>query len=367
MTDKSYQGFVSDQIRLLVCTANLGNKPPDDDSLHAWIPRDGICNQVIRPNPSYPVIMSMERAEDTYGPSSPLPLKWISDDADYGDEDDSSTSNSDDLPIPSQNDSFLPKPSKIPPPPPNGEVLSPEKRKKMSESLAAWAKVLTAKVTATDPIDHSRDPESDKMSCHLNLDETEQFDLIVVGMQEATFDLPISPSTVQGASALEPDNPDHQRENSVLRSPVVEPFQRGARSVGRGLGKGVQKIAHLTQDRDYTKKKTRHSRHLALQRRDWGGGTATLHALLDARLPSYERIVSYQRGQIRLEGEHPTQMHYFSFNRIVLRSLLILLFAPSMKCIAIAIPLMLKCCTWPHAIQVELGWQTKVALLQNYW
>ncbi|KAL7566239.1 hypothetical protein ACA910_011303 [Epithemia clementina (nom. ined.)] len=290
-------GFVPDQIRLLVCTANLGNAQPDNESLDAWIPRDGFCCKVIQPNPTYPLILSMESEAGRLDGSSGLTLEQIQED-----EDDSSISTSDDSRAPGESFS---SPSVERQPATKGDGLTLEKRRKLAHSLAAWARVLTAKVSAPDPSILSteiegKSAERNGKQDNLTVDETDQFDLIVVGMQEATFDQPSFPSTHGLGQAVESGGSNLQRESGgAFRSPIVQPFHKGAQLVRKEVGKGVQAIAHLTQDRDYTKQN--YSKYLATQRRDWGGGTALLHAMLDAQLPSYDRIVSYQRGQMRLE------------------------------------------------------------------
>ena len=54
----------SGELRLLVCSANLGNKQPDEKSLAAWIPCDGVCSRVVVENPKYPVMMTPDEAAD---------------------------------------------------------------------------------------------------------------------------------------------------------------------------------------------------------------------------------------------------------------------------------------------------------------
>ena len=284
MASRNHIGFIPDQIRVLVSTANLGNTPPDPASLSSWIPRDGLCSAVIQPSPKYPVVMDVEHEDDEWHVGSPLPLEMSLDD-----QDDSSSTRSDDS---------EPTPQQVPPAKASSERegLTAEKRKEMAHSLAVWAKQLRAKVTAKGFEDKNNRSDVFK-SDQLVVDESDQFEIIVIGMQEATFDLDLSstPSTLAQYHLT----PGDRAESFGVGSAVVQPLQKGAKVVGRGVGKGVQKIARFTQDRDYTKKLS--SRHLPLPSRDWGGGTALLHTMLDAQLPSYERVVSYQRGQMRLE------------------------------------------------------------------
>ncbi len=43
------------ELQLLVCSANLGNEQPDDDSLADLIPEDGRCTQVLKTPQTYPI------------------------------------------------------------------------------------------------------------------------------------------------------------------------------------------------------------------------------------------------------------------------------------------------------------------------
>ena len=93
-----------------------------------------------------------------------------------------------------------------------------------------------------------------------------QFDIIVVGLQEATFDV------------------EDTDETSLvhLTKTVLKPLEHGKTMV-QGLSK----------DKDYTKKTT------------WSGGdskdSVVLQRLLQRRCPSYNFAVRYQRGEMRLE------------------------------------------------------------------
>ena len=96
-------------------------------------------------------------------------------------------------------------------------------------------------------------------------------------MQEATFD---PPEDTEGEEAA-----------VRLQVPVVQPLVR------KGVKKTVGTVSNLTANRDHTKP----SRLYSIARDEWDNGATVLHSLLASRLPSYERIVSYQRGQMRLE------------------------------------------------------------------
>lgn len=190
------------QLQLLVCSANLGNEQPDPDSLAAWIPTDGACQAVLRQDAPYPV--------QSYHYSS-------------------STNHN------NHNNNNN---------------------------------------TSTRSLEADNDVPSDAS----RYTDTDQFDMIVIGMQEATFDPPA------GATASE-------RSGPVIRIqvPVVQPI------LEKGVKKALDTVNNLTATRDHTKKTA------SIGVPDWSGGTAALHKMLELSLPSYQHVVSYQRGQMRLE------------------------------------------------------------------
>lgn len=122
----------------------------------------------------------------------------------------------------------------------------------------------------------------------------DQFDIIVLGMQEATFDPPVSSSKSSpyrtGSTEFIKIDTEHSRVR--VKIPVVSPI------VSKSVQKTVRGVSALTANRDYTKRTTQ---LFDIDMTDWSGGTEVLHKLLGARLPSYKRLVSFQRGEMRLE------------------------------------------------------------------
>lgn len=125
-------------------------------------------------------------------------------------------------------------------------------------------------------------------------DDTDQFDIIVIGMQESTFDIPDNTETDQTIR---------------LTVPVVQPLLntgykvglKGFKTANKTLKKAVSGVSTLTANHDFTKESKSNKRLSLIKPENWSGGTAALHEMLQARLPTYERIVSFQRGEMRLE------------------------------------------------------------------
>jgi hypothetical protein len=168
-----------EKILVLLCSANIGNEPPDQLSLNAWIPRDGILTDVLEDQP-YPI------------PDDPR------------DKCESVVES-----LPSEERRFLR----------NGEHASVGKDK---------------------------------------------FDIIAIGMQEATFPVATGENPLKvgkNATNLNTQTTDHvlgERFKEAKSNSTIEDNDRG------------------------------------------DGDTLFLHQMLQDHLPSYTRVVSHQRGQMRL-------------------------------------------------------------------
>jgi len=192
------------KIRVLVCSANLGNEQPDADSLRAWIPEDGNCLEVLKEPHKYPLPNVEDAVED--------------------------------------------------------------------------------------------------------ISDQDRFDLVVIGMQESTFEPPgqdNSQDADKGSDTNGTDTdskPDAENDSSSqpailqktadISSKVVKKTVDAGKNVAV---KGISTVTTLTANRDHTK------HNVLINPADWSSGTTVLHKLLSDRLPSYEKIVSYQRGEMRLE------------------------------------------------------------------
>lgn len=196
------------QLQLLICSANLGNAKPDEESMALWLPPDGQCNEVLQYPAKYPIRDQFSTFDD------------------YLDED--------------------------------------------------------------------------------------KFDLIVVGMQEATFDPP-------------EETENHDQDEALTENGFQT--KKKSRKGKRGIAKAVSALTSYAASRDHIKSSmVRTSTHdrsgvngvpspterqqrnsgesamiAAMVDANWDFGTFVLHEMMTRRLPSYERIVSYQRGQMRLE------------------------------------------------------------------
>jgi hypothetical protein len=56
-----------DSVRILICSGNMGNAKPDTKSLGAWIPIDGLCKFAIPPmgvRPEFPIVMDPRKAKN---------------------------------------------------------------------------------------------------------------------------------------------------------------------------------------------------------------------------------------------------------------------------------------------------------------
>lgn len=134
-------------LQLLVCSANLGNACPDVESLNHWIPTDGNCLEVFRNNTNSQNNNSGSQKSKQQQPSHKYPIRKRTDIP--------STYNGSGLIQNSQQKNVV-----------KNRIYELEKRRQNSN----------------DSFDIEDDYEQ--------YNELDQFDIIVIGMQEATFDPP---------------------------------------------------------------------------------------------------------------------------------------------------------------------------------
>jgi hypothetical protein len=179
-------------------------------------------------------------------------------------------------------------------------------------------------------------------------DNLQQFDILVFGMQESTFDppsketggkhgsantsetipeLPVVDTTDHGEDVEEEE--EHSSSNlgglknvTSLLSPTAKVVGHTVHTIGKTTtktvrkihsktGQTIQSIQTLSTSRDHCQSPqqgafSKKGSVLSKLTRStdtgetWLGGTSVLHALLNERCPSYQRIISFQRGEMRL-------------------------------------------------------------------
>eukprot|EP00980_Cylindrotheca_fusiformis_P006675 scaffold1391_cov123-Cylindrotheca_fusiformis.AAC.13 len=70
VAEEMYKNYGS--VRILICSANLGNAQPDDMSLHEWVPSDGYLDYAIVDPPAYPVYLDTPTEEDNMASGPPM-------------------------------------------------------------------------------------------------------------------------------------------------------------------------------------------------------------------------------------------------------------------------------------------------------
>ena len=216
-------------IRVLVCSANMGNAEPNCESLSAWIPKDGDAKSVLEDQP-YPL----------------------------------------------------------------GEAV------KNKFKLAATAILGTSK---NDSI--SEEVET----VHDDSDANKKFDIIAIGMQEATFEVSEETShskltkfkRLQKMTAVVEQatlDKNYQDENATIKNiKNIRSQLASKRSIGfmqstsSGPEKSTISACPLETSGEENKDDADPSQN---------DDTRLLHHMLQEHLPSYTRAVSYQRGQMRM-------------------------------------------------------------------
>jgi hypothetical protein len=123
----------------------------------------------------------------------------------------------------------------------------------------------------------------------------QQLDLIVVGLQEATFDPPKEDHSEHSVRIAVPLVQKHFKKLNTLRA-------KKDHSLPNNLGTNILSVdsVHSTGSAFSFQPDKIVTKFLKVKRDEWEDGTHVLHSLFEGRLPSYQRLVSYQRGQMRL-------------------------------------------------------------------
>jgi hypothetical protein len=293
-----------DTIKILVCSGNLGNAQPDLDSIDAWIPRDGYCRHVL--DSKYPVAAS---------PSNGLGASLL---------DATPAANTPRLFEQSLN-SLLLGAKQSQQDIENGKHHSNKRDSRMSminhatscDSLSNMDDLIGILEEEETPQD---DASYDAFDATQSLVNNEQFDIIVIGMQESTFDviMHVNTSNTSNTSFISGDdlktNPISPKDFNMstaalsLRSPkellspllaVTKGVTKAATKTAKGSAtivtkaakKGAKNVSSLTAAKDHT---------LTNNKGSGNSDTHALHNLLQEQLPTYTQAVSYQRGEMRL-------------------------------------------------------------------
>lgn len=251
------------KIKILCCTANIGNEQPDSESLSAWIPKDGVVDLVLKNQP-YPIRGNMK-----------LRLK-------------NAVHNLLDRGTDSVQTSL--KSSSVTPTTPG--AASPGYDSSYNSSL-------TGSIPAEKNDNEVRSPgtltESDFSA------DVEKFAIIAIGMQEATFELAddklnsilknVKKVTTVVTSENYMENADNTISNGIKK--IGDLVQKPGNFVLKNYSTGESNV-------DATTPKEASSQGLPVSENRGDEDTKLLHQALKEHLPSYTRAVSYQRGQMRL-------------------------------------------------------------------
>lgn len=211
-------GTSRDTIKVLVCTANMGNEAPNFDSLNAWIPNDGVTKCVLE--------------------SQKYPLR---------------------------------------------------------EAMKEKFKAAVLGISKSTEIEAAYDYDN----------EISKFDIIAIGMQEATFEVseetkvtPLSKFTKKLETAVEQvtKNKNYQEEKATLRN-IRNIRHRLASRKSLASTQSLESSAFTPSGILETLEE-----HIINDGESDRGhdDTRLLHHMLQEHLPSYTRVVSYQRGQMRM-------------------------------------------------------------------
>jgi len=288
-------------LKLLVCSGNLGNAEPDLESLNAWVPADGLCHQVVD-DQKYPVVVERKDFQSSDSDSTDDScLNW--DKRDDG----------------------------------NNKYREDEKAAKRLERFDL---IVFGMQESTFEVGSSDDDEESEEEVEEDLGEAEESgntneskEILTMENLEVASSASsesIESTDVNVTSGDETSGDDSKHKKKKKRS-LRKGFTKNAKQTSKSALKHVSKTAKKTgkhvskqgkkavklaakavekatgQAEKVARKGAGVVNTLAASRnntRDNGeyllDGTSVLHELLETRLPSYRRLLSYQRGEMRL-------------------------------------------------------------------
>ena len=238
--------------RILVGTANLGNAMPNVESIAQWIPPDGLFVECVEEE-NLTTILDEHEAENDEGDRNDILQK--------------SSTETERSAVPYQIKYPLRYSLEDDPSPSASGTAAKEEEVVFEDALS------------------------------------KQLDLIVIGLQEATFDPP-------KLDRMSSDSESVERDASVrIQVPMVKPLRK-LQTLRTAKDFSERSNAETNQSDNHFDHSSRSPRHrvrlitgrrlMTVKKKNWEDGTHVLHSLFEGRLPSYTRLVSYQRGQMRL-------------------------------------------------------------------
>eukprot|EP00934_Nitzschia_sp_Nitz4_P004460 Nitzschia sp. Nitz4//scaffold28_size193895//5587//8745//NITZ4_001620-RA/size193895-processed-gene-0.245-mRNA-1//-1//CDS//3329545847//4450//frame0 len=189
-----YSTRTKNSVRVLVCSGNMGNAAPDVASLNAWIPADGLVDLALSRPPKFPIVMDPRRARNPPDstanvkrnklPPSGEQSKRLAQPQRQG-----STDSFDNFTASRKQQSFEDSLD-------NSHHSQSSLRSPRNSVSSIKSIQFEANFDDLDLSDHPPPPPADDESTHeeppkrlsqSSLQMVEKFDIVVIGMQEATF------------------------------------------------------------------------------------------------------------------------------------------------------------------------------------
>jgi len=288
-------------VKILVCSGNLGNQEPDWRSLAAWIPDDGCCSDVLE-NQKYPLVMEFSDFDrlDDIEEEDERENKQTKDNIKSG-AIDVSEEKLDLIVVGMQESTFEPKDVKI-----LEEIKTSIKKEQDLTEAAASSSKLEQEASVTNEEDTSVIMEEDASTI---IEEAASVNNVEGTKETKNEKLDgEEPSTSKGSKsthvrvaikAAKTSKKIAIKTNKVAGKAANKANKVGIKAANKAAEftleatkKTIGTVNTLTANRDNTKN-TYTAEILA-------DGTMVLHRLLQDRLPSYTRLMSYQRGEMRL-------------------------------------------------------------------
>jgi hypothetical protein len=272
-------------LNLLVCSGNMGNAEPDSKSLAAWIPDDGNCSECLD-HQKYPLV---------FEPKDPVTL---ADGSTRASDADASTARADQfdlIVLGMQESTFEPK---------NKEMLEEMKAQILAMEQAGvdcedGLDVDGGAQATTEVVEKDDDDSDEELEMEADASFVSDSRRPAVS-RESRF---IPGAAKKAASKVTKTSKKAAIASAKIATLTAKTATKTATAAAKtsveqvskttkAARKGVSTIDTLTASRDHTKSK---STEMFLQ-----DGTGVLHRLIQERLPSYTRLLSFQRGEMRL-------------------------------------------------------------------
>ena len=283
-------------VKLLICSGNLGNAEPDVKSLGSWVPEDGLCHQVTE-NQKYPVVVRQE--DFRKGGKNDENEKSSSGDKYKEDEEAAKKLEKFDLIVLGMQESTFE---------PVDEEAIEEIKAKLEEERDDNGEA-NDESDANDDNDGAKDSSDSSDESKGDSDDSKDSKDEKAGKKVADSLHSVSRQvSKQAAKTSRQVSKQAAKTSRQVSKQAAKTSRQAVKHATKGSKLAVKAATKVTDKLEKAAMKGAYAVNTLTASRDntkasaeiLTDGTAVLHELLQERLPSYTRLLSYQRGEMRL-------------------------------------------------------------------